>query len=299
MEQLYRRTLEQGDESSLPFLLFEWGELECWAGNWDRAARYALEGHERAEQTGLELQKSAMLYVRALVDAHLGRVDAARSAAQEGLRRGERSASRACTGSSPTNSRRWSNSGTWSARSGSCDRSRSRPPRPDGDGRWRSARGAEDCCARPRATRRGALRTLNQSLEHHRHLPMPFELGRTLLVAGTVQRRAKHQRAARETLSQALGIFDRLGAPLWAAKASSELDRIGGRAPGTRELTPSEDRVARLVADGLTNREVAAALFVSVATVESALWKIYRKLGVRSRTELALRLGSKPGSGAR
>jgi DNA-binding CsgD family transcriptional regulator len=77
---------------------------------------------------------------------------------------------------------------------------------------------------------------------------------------------------------------------LWAEQARSELARIGGRAPSPAELTPSEERVAALVADGRTNREVAAALFIGERTVESHLTHIYAKLGVRSRTELATRL---------
>jgi DNA-binding NarL/FixJ family response regulator len=72
--------------------------------------------------------------------------------------------------------------------------------------------------------------------------------------------------------------------------AKAELARIGGRAPAGDELTPSERRIAELVTEGRTNREVAAILVVSERTVESALTHIYRKLGVRSRTELARRL---------
>jgi DNA-binding CsgD family transcriptional regulator len=89
-----------------------------------------------------------------------------------------------------------------------------------------------------------------------------------------------------------MGIFDGLGAALWAGKARAELARIGGRAPSSLELTPTEDRVAALVAGGSTNREAADALFVSVHTVEANLKRIYRKLGVRSRTELASKFRS-------
>jgi DNA-binding NarL/FixJ family response regulator len=68
------------------------------------------------------------------------------------------------------------------------------------------------------------------------------------------------------------------------------MGRLGGRAPSPTALTESERRIAEQVAAGLTNKEVAAALFLTVSTVEAALWKIYRKLGVRSRTELAAKL---------
>ena len=89
-------------------------------------------------------------------------------------------------------------------------------------------------------------------------------------------------------------ILDEIGAVPWAEKARAELSRIGGRAPAPGSLTPSEERVAALVAEGKTNREVAAALFVSERTVEGHLTRIYPKLGVRSRTELARRLAAEP-----
>ena len=85
-----------------------------------------------------------------------------------------------------------------------------------------------------------------------------------------------------------------LGAAGWAARARRELDRVGGRAPAGDGLTPTERQVAELAAEGRTNREVAAALFVSVKTVESTLTRVYGKLGIRSRTELA-RLASDEG----
>jgi DNA-binding CsgD family transcriptional regulator len=133
----------------------------------------------------------------------------------------------------------------------------------------------------------GASAAADEAVRAHDRLPLPFELGRTLLVRGTVERRAKRKREARDTLTKALEVFDGLGAALWADKARAELARIGGRAPSSLDLTPTEDRVAALVAAGSTNREVADALFVSVHTVEANLKRIYRKLGIRSRTELA------------
>jgi len=84
-------------------------------------------------------------------------------------------------------------------------------------------------------------------------------------------------------------IFEEIKAPLWAARARAELVRISGRAPGPRELTVTEQRVAELVARGMSNREVAAELFVSVRAVESTLTKTYAKLGLRSRAELLTR----------
>ena len=87
--------------------------------------------------------------------------------------------------------------------------------------------------------------------------------------------------------------FDAVGARVWRDKASTELRRIGGRAPA-RNLTATEEKIAALVATGRTNQEVALALFVSPKTVEWNLSKIYRKLGVSTRTELAAKLAGRP-----
>ena len=138
--------------------------------------------------------------------------------------------------------------------------------------------------------RDGAEAAIADALVANERLEEPFELGRTLLVKGTLERRAKRRGEARQTLSEALEVFDSLGAPLWAEKTAAELARIPGRATSSGELTETERRVAVLVAEGLSNKEVAARLFVTVRTVESNLSKVYAKLGVRSRTELAHRL---------
>jgi len=161
---------------------------------------------------------------------------------------------------------------------------------------WTIATGAR-CRALVLAARgdlAGASAAADEAVQVHDHLPLPFELGRTLLVRGAVERRAKRRREARDTLEKALEVFDGLGAALWADKARAELARIGGRAPSSVDLTPTETRVAELVAAGGTNREVADALFVSVHTIEANLKRIYRKLGIRSRTELASKLPSGP-----
>jgi ATP/maltotriose-dependent transcriptional regulator MalT len=142
-----------------------------------------------------------------------------------------------------------------------------------------------------------ALTVLERALPVHDGMQQPFERARTLLALGTLQRRVRRRRAARESLDAAARIFGELGTPLWLEKATSELQRIGGRAPSSGGLTPSEQRVAALVSEGKTNREVAAALFVSERTVEGHLTRIYPKLGVRSRAELAGRLGSAEGRG--
>jgi DNA-binding CsgD family transcriptional regulator len=137
----------------------------------------------------------------------------------------------------------------------------------------------------------GASDALERALLEHQRIELPFELARTLLVQGQVLRRRREKRAPRETLERALALFEQLGAPLWADRARSELARIGGRRPTpASQLTPTERRIVQLVADGLSNKEIAGTLFVAVNTVERHLSHAYAKLGVRSRTQLARRL---------
>jgi DNA-binding CsgD family transcriptional regulator len=137
-----------------------------------------------------------------------------------------------------------------------------------------------------------------RALLEHERLPMPFELGHTLLALGRIQRRRGERRAAREALTRAIEIFDGFGARPWADEARAELRRIGvRRAP--EELTENEALVARLAADGLTNREIAARMFISRRTVEANLARAYRKLGIHTRAELGATMaqGGDVGSG--
>lgn len=138
----------------------------------------------------------------------------------------------------------------------------------------------------------GAFDAFARSLASFDLVIAPLDRARTLLALGATQRRVRQRRAARESLEAAAAAFEELGAPLWVEHARAEASRIGGRAPRSGDLTANERRIAELVGAGMTNKEVAAALFVSDRTVESALTQIYRKLDVRSRTELARRLGS-------
>jgi DNA-binding CsgD family transcriptional regulator len=119
----------------------------------------------------------------------------------------------------------------------------------------------------------------------HQRLPVPFELGRTLLVLGQIQRRQGKRRAARLSLEAALATFERVGATVWAERARTEARRMGvRRAPAG--LTETEQSVAQLAATGLTNPQIASQLFVSRRTVEANLARAYSKLGIRSRAEL-------------
>jgi DNA-binding CsgD family transcriptional regulator len=134
-----------------------------------------------------------------------------------------------------------------------------------------------------------AASLLDRAVEEQREVGDPFGTARAFLGLGIVRRRARKKSGAREAIQAALDGFEELGAAAWAEKARSELGHIGGR---RREegLTPAERRVAALVAEGHTNREVAAALFLAERTVTSHLSHVYAKLGVRSRTELARQL---------
>jgi DNA-binding CsgD family transcriptional regulator len=136
-----------------------------------------------------------------------------------------------------------------------------------------------------------ALPLLEHAVERHDEVGDAFGRARALLALGVVRRRARQKRAARDAIGAALAGFEHLGAATWIEKARAELGRIGGR---TRAggLTAAESRVAALVAEGRTNREVAAALFIGERTVETHLSHVYVKLGVRSRAELARTFGA-------
>ena len=143
-----------------------------------------------------------------------------------------------------------------------------------------------------------AFQAYERALAELEGLPYPLERGRTLLCLGSAHRQAKQKRFARDALEEALATFEELGAPLWAEKARAELRRISGRRRASEEeLTEMEERVARLAAEGRSNKEIAAELFVSVHTVGAHLSRTYRKLGINSRGELAGRLAAPTGGG--
>jgi DNA-binding CsgD family transcriptional regulator len=127
---------------------------------------------------------------------------------------------------------------------------------------------------------------LDEAKAHHERVCVPFDLARTLLVAGQLNRRRGERKLAKEALERAHATFGDLGAPLWQARALAELRRIPLRRGAPSELTATEQSVAELAASGRTNREVAEALFISPKTVEANLARAYRKLGVTSRAQL-------------
>jgi DNA-binding CsgD family transcriptional regulator len=334
------RALEHGNVDSRGGALLLLTVLEIRAGDWPLADQYATECLELARQQDSSNAEPVALYGRALVDAHLGRVEAARAAAERG------SALAAAMGDET-----WRVLHEWvlgflelslgdparaHARLGplvgalhtigvgepalfpvlpdeiealigldELDQAEPLIEQLDAQGRTLDRPWALATAARGRgllATARGnpqdALAHLQQALQEHKRITRPFELARTLRAHGMVLRRHKHKAAAKEALEQALGIFQRLGAPLWAEATSAELGRVGLRpaAPvGASGITAAEARVAELVAAGRSNREVAGELFMSPKTVEAHLSRIYRKLEVRSRAELAHKLARQSG----
>lgn len=136
---------------------------------------------------------------------------------------------------------------------------------------------------------------LVRATELHREVGVPLEVGRDLLALGSTLRRAGQRSLAGDRLAEARAVFEGLGATTWVDRTDAELGRLGARrrARGD-ELTPSESQIAQLATQGRTNSEIARTLSVSVRTVESTLTRVYRKLGVRSRTELVTALARRP-----
>lgn len=132
-----------------------------------------------------------------------------------------------------------------------------------------------------------ATEAVTLALDHHRRVPMPFELARTELLAGQLARRNRRRDAAQVLLRKALAGFEAVGTPLWAERARAELSRVDVTVRHADGLSATERRVAELAATGATNRDTAAKLFISQKTVEAHLTRIYRKLDIHSRAELA------------
>lgn len=143
---------------------------------------------------------------------------------------------------------------------------------------WLAARGDLDA----------ADHAVRQAITHHQRLPMPFELARTQLLLGQLERRQRHREAGAATLREALTAFEKMGNRLWASRARAALARTAP-SPGS-VLIPSEQRIAELAASGMSNQDIAAALFISSKTVEANLTRVYRKLAIRSRAQLSSRL---------
>jgi len=132
-----------------------------------------------------------------------------------------------------------------------------------------------------------ALAAYQRALAAHETLDMPVELGRTLLALGRLHRRRNERQRAHECLTRAAAVFGLCGARSWGAVTAAELDRTRAGRGSREQLTPTERQICELAVAGLRNAEIAARLFLSGKTVEANLSRAYRKLGVRSRTELA------------
>ena len=330
LEGALSQAVEEGDESSFPNVLMHLAQVECWTGNWLVARRHSEESVELAEQVGQS--SGAPPAMRALVDAHLGDVARARGTIDARLEQVEEMPMalplylralgflELSLGDLPSAERHLSRALVLAERAGIHEPGVYRIHADliealIGTGRlegaevvlvqfearagvsrvpWALATSAR--CRGLLLAARGELdaadRAFTQALSEHEASPVPFERARTLLTRALLQRRRNERRLAQASLEQALAIFEALGAPLWAARTQRELRPLGGRPTDRDELTPSELRVAELAASGLTNRQVAAALFISPKTVESNLARAYRKLEIRSRAELGARIAA-------
>ena len=132
---------------------------------------------------------------------------------------------------------------------------------------------------------------LNEAAASYEALGLRFDHARTLFALGRGLRRLRKWGDARRTLDQAIAVFEEIGSSGWVESARSELSRVGARRPTPAgKLTPTEQRIAELAAEGLANKEIARTLVVTVHTVEVHLSHAYAKLGIRSRSQLAARL---------
>ena len=304
--------------------LFILAAVEFESGNWERAARLASESYDVAVQAGREAAEPRGMFVLAQVEAALGEVDAARTRAERALvltdgRGWSSGGPRGVLGFLELSLENYQ--AAYEAMMPAIERYRSlgaplisqtfdAAEALAGLGRVEEGHALLDAgegasgtillswATAPAARARGLLAAaegdldgaqaaLQEAIEAAERAANPLSLGRSLLALGVVQRRARKKQAARRTLERAHAIFDGLGARLWATRAQRELGRIGGRAGAHGELTATETEIVELVTAGRSNKEVAQALHLSSKTVEWNLSRIYRRLGVHSRTELA------------
>ena len=329
LEVTRQAALDEGDEGSLPYALSHLPQLDLWTGEWKQAEARALEHLELAETTGQRNERLTAIYNLTFVHAHQGRVDEARERVAGALVEAEKgdpwnvyqllsvlgfldlsvgsagdavkSLARAYdlyeasgAGATPSVFENYPEALVYA---GDVDRAREVvgvfERRARKVGKAIGLAPALRCRALVLAAEQRpgeALAAVEEGLEQHELVDIPFSLARTRLVHGQVLRRLGERRAARDALEQAGSTFERLGAPLWSERARAELARIPIKRASGSALTAAESRVAALVAEGRTNHEVAQALFVSEKTVEANLTRIYRKLDVRSRAALASRL---------
>jgi len=327
LEQEHREWQER-DELFDAQVVWELSWLELWAGRWERAAAHAARARDISLQYGVE--KNQDYIPSAWVAVHRGQLELARQEAERGLKlcekqigfyppllqavaglvalwSGDAAAGADCLEQADRQAQvlGWGSPDArpWTAdyaeallELGRVDEAVRVIDRWEADatrlGRDRVLANVTRCRGLVAAAR-GAVDEASSLLElavaRHHEVGDVFGRARALLALGMILRRARQKRAARDAIGAALAEFEDLGAATWVERARDELGRIGGR---TREegLTAAERRVAALVAAGRTNREVADQLFLGERTVAGHLTRVYAKLGVRSRTELARRL---------
>jgi DNA-binding NarL/FixJ family response regulator len=322
-----QRARDEGLDRAAALLLANLAEIACYESRYEEAGAHVAEGEAAAELVGGGFVRSWLLYARGLAAAHQGRIDEARTCAEDGtlivvqagltvlerFHRGlsclvELSAGDAAAAVRHVEPLLGIPAGNFEpgvhrfvpdavealAALGDIDRAdtlllsfEAQATRLDRAWGLVAAARARAVVESARDDLAAAARAADIAADACIRLPLPFERARTLLVLGTVQRRTRRRRDARATLGVAIEEFDRLGSPLWAGRARDEQARIGGRAPSPDALTEAERRIVELVVAGRSNKEVAATLYLALSTVEAALWRVYRKVGVRSRTELA------------
>jgi DNA-binding CsgD family transcriptional regulator len=313
---------DEGDESSLPNILLNRAVAECWAGELRLAGELAELAREAFEQVGVAADARSVW--KAYVDAHVGRVDEVREAAlgaddiDEPIIRmlWERTVGLAELAAGdvaaadrhleralqllddvdivePAIFRVDGDAAEAAVAVGDLERAETIVARFERCAARSQIPWSLAVSARSRAlvlAARGELDdarvAAEQALAEHERCPVVFERARTLVVQGQILRRLKQKRLARESLEDALALFDELGAELWAARVREELRRVAARS-ARDDLSTTELRIARLAAAGRTNGEIAAEVFVTQKTVEANLARAYRKLGIRSRAQLA------------
>lgn len=149
---------------------------------------------------------------------------------------------------------------------------------------------ARGLCLSAQGDAEAAVALLEATARSFQALGLPLERGRTLLALARVERRRRRRAPARTALREAAEVFDRAGAKPWLDLARDSAPEAAALHPGVAALTEAETRLALLVSQGASNQEAAAKLFLSVKTVESRLTRIYQKLDVRSRAQLATAL---------
>ncbi len=320
---------QSGDEPTRARVLWHLSQLEDYAGNWARSEELIGQAAELEEQLGIE--SAAVDFARAAHGAMLGRLEEVQELVAEGVARARAAGDapyelltlgvlgflrfalgedteaaeilcgvidRAIEISEPRVNRYWPDTIEALVATGDLTRAaqylevyaaaaaRLRVPR--SLARVAHCRGVLLSAS---GEAEAALAAFDEALAIHDRCPNVFERARTLMAKGVALRRCRRRGAAREAIGEALSVFELLPAPIWAGRARAELARTGVRRRSGEGLSETEELVARLAAQGLTNREIGQRAFLTPKSVEDVLRRVYRILGVRNKTELSRRLG--------